>query len=304
MSVRSEVIICRMTERDVIFLGAGFSHAATQGAAPLMRNFFEKLEPRKYWTLTSFLRESYNDPKAANVEEALLKLDQLSAAPLDGVDPFFDECRQRHGEVRRELDRYILELLNDPPIYENWATHLLDGTGPTTTVITTNYDNVAEIILSKQENLRHRCQDTNCHHCKMCSLLNDDHECGGTIADGRRIVTGALLKLHGSIAWRQCNDPKCKGAALILPDAHCRTFKHEKCACCGGECSPVLVPPSMVKSFQRIPEIRRMWNAAYLALKAARSITFVGFSFPRSDASSARFSAARRAGRLSFRTSV
>jgi hypothetical protein len=44
---------------DVVFLGAGFSHAATSGASPLMASFFEDLEKRQYWELWSFLENLF-----------------------------------------------------------------------------------------------------------------------------------------------------------------------------------------------------------------------------------------------------
>jgi len=272
-------------DTDILFLGAGFSRAATDGAAPLMSDFFHALDSRKHWTLSKFLDESFGTFRQANVEEALLKLDQLCASPLVGVDSFFDQCRKRHAEVRKELDLYILERLNNLKIHDgNWAASLLFGASDRTTVITTNYDNLAEAILSHQER-RHRTADTNCHHCKMCRILEVDCGCGsaewGTENPTWR---GSLLKLHGSIAWRRCINPECNPRTCLIPDVHCRPFKNEPCDCCGGACSPVLVPPSMVKTFDSFGQIKRMWNGAYQALLSAESLVIFGFSLPRSDA--------------------
>jgi hypothetical protein len=40
----------------------------------------------------------------------------------------------------------------------------------------------------------------------------------------------------------------------------------------------------MVKSFDDFPGLKRIWNAAFMALSEAKSVLFFGFSFPTSDA--------------------
>ena len=92
-----------IAKTDVVFLGAGFSRAVTVGASPLMSDFFADLDRREHWILWSFLEQLCDDPKSANVEDALLGLDQLATSPLEGMDPFFDQCRRRQQEVRKEL---------------------------------------------------------------------------------------------------------------------------------------------------------------------------------------------------------
>ena len=75
--------------------------------------------------------------------------DQLCLAPLDGRDSFFDACKKRQVEVRRELDEYIIESLGSLHITDdNWLAMTLLRASENTTVITTNYDNLAERILS------------------------------------------------------------------------------------------------------------------------------------------------------------
>jgi hypothetical protein len=268
---------------DVVFLGAGFSKAATGGDAPVMADFFASLDRRKYWELWSFLDQLTDNPRTANVEHTLFALDQLTTSPLEGVEPFFDEVRSRNQRVRRELDSYILERLGHLKIHEdNWAAQVLHRASEATTVITTNYDNLAERILSCQKGLRHRIRNTNCHHCKLCAILSDECECAGglSIQDAWR---GSLLKLHGSISWRQCMNIECQNQQCLLPDQHCRMFTNQKCDTCGGDCSPALIPPSMMKTFDKFRGLKQVWNAAYQAMADAKSMIFWGFSFPTSD---------------------
>jgi hypothetical protein len=272
-----------IAKTDIVFLGAGFSKAVTNGAAPVMADFFATLDRRKYWELWSFLEQLTGNPRIANVEQMLLTLDQLAISPLTGVEPFFDEVRARHHRVRKELDAYMLERLGSLRVAEdNWAAQVLHGASENTTVITTNYDNLAEKILSCQKGLRHHTANTNCHHCKLCRILNDECSCNGD-ASPANIWRGSLLKLHGSISWRRCSNPECLTQECLLPDRHCRVFSSERCTTCGGECGPVLVPPSMVKTFDKFRGLKRVWGAAYEALSSAQSIVFWGFSFPTSD---------------------
>jgi hypothetical protein len=271
---------------DVVFLGAGFSRSVSGGTSPLMFDFFDELDDRKYWLLSKFLTECFDDPRAANVEEALLKLDQLCIGPLQGKDAFIDQCRARQTELKRELDSYILERLGKVTFSEApWAAELLLRVSDTSTVITTNYDNLAESTLSSRPNVRHRGPRSNCHHCRMCRILTEECMYGGVIGhDNEDFWRGSLLKLHGSVAWKMCSSPGCESQLCLVPDPTCRPLYGDKCDCCKQACSPVLVHPSMQKSFDRFRGLRRMWDGAFEALRVCRTIAFFGFSFPTSDA--------------------
>jgi NAD-dependent SIR2 family protein deacetylase len=158
----------------------------------------------------------------------------------------------------------------------------LANASSSTTVITTNYDNLAERVLSSRKGLRHRSANTNCHHCKLCAILNDECSCGGS-QSSESAWRGSLLKLHGSISWRRCRDSTCSSGECLIPDQHCRPFEDEACPSCGGKCGPVLVPPSMLKTFDRFRGLKQVWNSAFRALSQASSVMFWGFSFPPSD---------------------
>lgn len=271
------------TSTDVMFLGAGFSRALSKGKAPLMGTFFDELDDREYWTLSKFLSECFGSPRQANVEEAILRLEQLAVAPFTAsIDAFIGQCRKRYTEVCRELNDYTLIRLSALECTERWVDCILSYCSQSTTVITTNYDNLAERILSNRPNLRHHIEDTNCHHCKMCQIIS-----GSGIAsrvDPDPIWKGALLKLHGSIAWTICSNADCTDKKCMLPDKHCAPAKDGECERCGNKYGPALVLPSMVKKFEALPGIHRMWDSAFSALQQARQVLFFGFSIPSSDA--------------------
>ena len=69
---------------------------------------------------------------------------------MRSLDGWADKWKANSDLLRRELMRYILQRLkHSADISEgNWAANVLAGCGRTTTVISLNYDNIAERILS------------------------------------------------------------------------------------------------------------------------------------------------------------
>lgn len=269
----------RLSEFTVVFLGAGFSRCATVGRAPLMSDFFRGLDNEKYWMLDAFLRKTFSSLEAANIEEALAHLDQMQDSPIH--DEFHDAVRSHDPAIRKELGRYCIDRLGDfswKP--DNWILSNLASVGPTTTVITTNYDNIAERILSGRPGLRHFHAKTNCPHCKMRKLLADAE----TVAlDELTGWQGAILKLHGSVAWKICRNDDCPAKNKLIADRHCRPLDDFICASCDAECEPGIVLPQMKKSYSEFPQLPFIWEAARLALETAESIAIIGFSLPPSD---------------------
>lgn len=270
---------------SVVLLGAGFSRAVSDGQMPLMAGFFDRLDRRKHKRLHSFLHDVFGAPDQANVEDALVNLDQLSDSPLQGRSTM---CRRwsKHGPaVRAELGAYALERLAFADIHDdNWAANVLAQAGDETTVLTTNYDNLAERILSNRTGITHGHGGTNCPHCRMCRILLDNCECGPSSFTERPDWRGSLIKLHGSVAWHMCTNGDCLQHECLVPDPHCRPISTRRCQCCCGNCDPVMVLPTTHKSYERYREIKRMWDAAHDALSDARSLLVFGFSFPTCDA--------------------
>jgi hypothetical protein len=149
--------------------------------------------------------------------------------------------------------------------------------------VTTNYDNIAERVVSNVTGLRHRVSGTNCPHCKMCAILEADCACDADIPVTEEEWRCAILKLHGSIAWRICRNPECVSFECLLPDAQCRPLVNHSCRCCGAMSEPVLVMPSATKNYARFPKIHRMWDGACKALLDAQELVMFGYSLPRTD---------------------
>jgi hypothetical protein len=275
---------------SVLLLGAGFSAAATDGKMPLMKGYFDKLSKTQHPALFEFVSEVGCNHKCAliqdaNVEKVLLTLEQMKTAP----EEMFSGSMKQHfinaSVIESELIDYSLERLKGSLEVDdtNWAAKLLAESGTDTTVVSMNYDNIAERVLSSRKGLRHFGQKPTCPHCRMRRLLERACSCGQKDSDVAEFWQGAVVKPHGSIAWKRCNTQGCCMYDCLVADAHCQPFERSLCNRCNQECSPVLVMPTMSKNYGHIKEISTMWNAMYQAIVHAESILLFGFSLPTSD---------------------
>jgi hypothetical protein len=270
---------------SVIWLGAGFSRCATEGKAPLMRDFFADIDESRFSHLYRYLSARCNPVHAANVEEVLLAVEQMEDCPLPPRLRHSILSAQNPKTVRHELERYSIERLSFGEIdSEHWAAEFLAEADHRTTVITTNYDTVAELILSNRTGAVHCGVTATCHHCNMRAILAEDCNCDANSAPP--VVGGRnapLLKLHGSIAWHVCRNAACSITDCLIARCNCQPCASPRCTCCGDSCKPVLVLPSMKKTFSSYPQLGRMWERAHAAVKGARTFAVFGFSFPQSD---------------------
>lgn len=274
--------------RDVLWLGAGFSACVTSQELPLMGSFFDRLEQFRAPALFCFLKEWYGNPRQANVEDALTALDQLETAPVAAA-----RCKDKLGpgtgtKARRELGTYsIFRLSRWCPEPMHWAYRLLLAVDQSTTVVTTNYDMCAEVILGSRADLKHAgcVPEPDCHNCKTQAILGYDCECGPRTIEAPANGDGAILKLHGSISWRTCRGASCSIKDCIVPT---HDWFNTCCTCCNGPTEPVLVLPAMTKSYAGFPHLHRMWDNALGAIERAERLLIFGFSFPASDAAITR----------------
>ena len=275
---------------SVVVVGAGFSSAATDGKLPLMTGYFDRLKKDEFPDLFEFVRQVGCNQicqriEDANVERVLLAVDQIRSSPDAVLEGWLDRWKKQLPAIQEQLSYYTLARLRDAlqVSNENWAAQLLANCGPGTTVLSMNYDNIAEKVLSNRKGMRHGNRYPTCPHCKMRLLLHRACSC-----DGREKLTddswqGAIIKPHGSIAWRRCLNPKCCSFECLVADEQCRPFEPCQCPACNASCAPVLVMPTMSKNLNDLPEIATMWQAARLALCQAESLLLFGFSLPTSD---------------------
>ena len=117
-----------------------------------------------------------------------------------------------------------------------------------------------------------------------------------------------LLKLHGSMDWGYCGGcgrvrlfqtqewlAKQEGrqATGSLKDGVPTTlnqlaeilldpYRAARCADCGGDLRPMIIPPTLAKNYAN-SHIRRIWSHAEHALRNATALWFVGYSLPVDD---------------------
>jgi NAD-dependent SIR2 family protein deacetylase len=268
------------SEPTVYLLGAGFSACATNGELPVMAGFFDWLTPQKYPLLREFVEDVTADVDRANIEEVIEILDQLQDAPLSDLGGKIKKWQPQVHELRRHLARYCLDRLGHGKwSADHWSSCVLATADSATTVITTNYDNVAESILSHKVGATHCGDQPTCHHCRMRRILLRDCECSEAPAKNWPHWRGSVLKLHGSIAWKTCYNPGCRQYQCLVADQHCRPYEDCRCSCCGELCQPVIVLPSHRKSYREYPHLNRMWDSAADAMREAASLLVFGFSF-------------------------
>ena len=274
---------------SIVLVGAGFSAAATDGDLPLMKGFFDRLERKTFPELFEFVNAVGCDNvckcvQEANVERVLLVLDQIRTSPDSLLPGWFDSWKPNVTKMEDQFYNYTLSRLRKSAIPNgNWAADVLSRCGPETTIISMNYDNIAERVLSGRRGMIHGGDRPTCPHCKMRLILERGCSCGFRVPFADESWQGALIKLHGSIAWRRCVNPGCCSYQCLVADQHCRPFDPCQCTNCGANCAPVLVMPTMSKNLVNLPEISAMWRTAQLAFDKAESLLMVGFSLPTSD---------------------
>lgn len=275
---------------SVVLLGAGFSYAATDGAMPLMKGFFSELTQEAYPELFNFVRTVGCNRRCpsmadANVEQVLLAFDQMRTAPQRALSGELATFRGMCEQLRRDFATYTLNRLNSCPGWdsENWAVQLLACIGSKTTVVSMNYDNIAESILANRRGMTHQLPNATCPHCRMRAILQYACSCSVRHEKVDDVWRGAVLKPHGSIAWKQCINADCCQHECLVADEQCRPFEDCNCPYCAETCIPVMILPTMSKDLSQHPEISVMWQAFEHAIAEAETLLIFGFSLPASD---------------------
>jgi hypothetical protein len=236
---------------SVVIVGAGFSAAATDGKLPLMTGYFDRLRREEFLDLFDFVTEvgcnrTCERIELANVERVLLALDQIRTSPQALLTDWLGGWKPKLASIQSQMSLYTLARLRDSleVAPENWAAHLLAGCGPRTTVVSMNYDNIAERVLSNRPGMRHNGLSPNCPHCKMRLLLQHACSCDSKSDNLGDAWRGAVIKPHGSISWRRCLNHDCCSYECLVPDERCMPFEPCDCPHCGVGCAPSARPPA------------------------------------------------------------
>jgi len=98
----------------------------------------------------------------------------------------------------------------------------------------------------------------------------------------------ALYKLHGSLNWLYC--PSCQELVVTQSDEGVQYIFSQSqqsskgvCDQCGGRYEPLIITPSLTKSYANLL-LNEIWRQAEDRLARADQVVFVGYSLPDADA--------------------
>lgn len=280
-------------------IGAGASKAMFD--LPVMAEFFKPFDQSKYPHLTAFMN-SYFRPTweeqgcHPSLEEVVTALELRN----DQFGSFGQEIDYKATEARRELDRFLLERLAVIGAH-NKAKAILSKIGIEIsefankeeidrTIISLNYDLGLDTVLrevstkTQHQELKHGTILE-----RMYSILGQTRVNAG---DRPSIYwkyknKGYYLKLHGSLDWLFCSNANCYNHQQFFPNYFPEPDSNDRigdpCGLCGTPLSPVIVPPTLLKSFDKFPKLGLLWNLASKELSEAQRIIVFGISFSSSD---------------------
>ena len=284
--------------KTVFVLGAGAS-AASDFHLPVMKGFMTQLDHHDYrvHNLCRYCDQTFpfsyepghlhGEYAGLNLEEVFtqLELDLAGFASIRGWS--VEELLAARGELLAYVESALdLERYARP---DGCAMHkqLLSETfkeDSLSSILTLNYDMVVDVTMNAA------CRDQKDKPLwRMYSLLG---VLPGFFQVSRptsrtKPQKGLFLKLHGSVDWAFCPNPNCMHheniGASWLGLGNRPTKAGDICASCGTDFEPVIVPPTMKKSFEQFPKLGLIWRLAHEELKVADKVVFFGVSMAESD---------------------
>lgn len=249
---------------------AGFPNSENGVTPPVSKTFFDKaisLASRghvnfdDYPNLNNFLLQYYNrDLSVANgldIEEVLTYIDMAE-----------------NNEARDDLLRFIAVVL-DRTLYGTqcpYHSRLLDCLRPQDVVINFNWDLILDNIVAVSNQHPEYCSDA--------LKVIDAHRLNGD----ERQTPPKILKLHGSLNWMECKSCSKTFAFMLEGKTATRHYQgmQKPCPECNGDTKPLLIPPTLLKSYEH-RVIKDVWRRAEIALSNAEEVTVIGYSLPPTD---------------------
>lgn len=288
----------------VVFLGAGATKSCggpeTNEILPKIHEHAAKAENvESLGRLKEFLEQEFHVREGAPEEHypSLPLVMSLIDTALDRRQDFNERWDlEAMNDLRQQIELGIWEVLEGQlehaPTNNHWLLFdlLFPAAGEDPCVISTNYDLIADATLMFLSESRPEAG---------AEARPPDYRCSLTLlpdaADGATSF-GTLLKLHGSLNWRNCRNCRrlqlgVTSAKLFLkiiqrladPDVEKRLEPGgDACPECGTRLRPLLIAPTHMKDY-RNPHVTRVWYEAERVLRAARRVVFVGYSLPEDD---------------------
>lgn len=277
--------------QTVLLLGAGTS-AASKFALPTMRGFFTESSLASFPELRDFLTWFFATGTLVdwNLEEVMAYLDLQRVR--EGV--WLDEPPTPGAEgLYRQLLSYVTGRLSTDESHCELHVQLFRFLGPRDSIITINYDLVADRALEQIDprDPRHGGLPEYSRLAKVSGLLGHLDLLVGpppSLLDRER-QQGFYLKLHGSLDWLYCPTAGCYNNANIfhsggsLPAIRLGQGPGLPCRVCGSTLRMFIVPPVARKHIDDRGRLAFLWNLAWRELIDADRIVIVGMSLPPTD---------------------
>jgi len=292
-----------MSDETVFVVGAGFTRAFVP-QAPLLVDDYKILCLRKNFKsfphAVSVLDQALSEYNDGSVDLEKL-MTRVSGMPYDAVD-----ARHELALLETALRRNLVKRITDAKAQVDWAglqkvARL--GFERRASFVTFNYDDILEAALWEVAQNWAQSPDWDPYgrpawhpdggygfYCRPSIVCVSDVL---SLMDQTRIL---VLKLHGSINWRtRLGEGATSGPAAILHHEDWyspRTGPRVPLISTDIieqhlESAPFIIPPVLVKAELAVhPVLSVVWKLAYEQLKAAKTVTFIGYSLPVTDLAS------------------
>jgi hypothetical protein len=283
---------------EVFVLGAGFSRALVPQSPLLVDDYgIKELQSRfsRFPHARAILDDAYREFGNGRVDLERL-MTRLSGMPYDAID-----ARRECGLVETGLRQTLVaKLRTAKAAHVNWERLRLFAhrvLSSESSIVTFNYDDVvdealwrAAIELSRDDPIWHPDGGYG-FYCRPSSVC---------VTDTMRYMNetpSLLLKLHGSINWRsRLGESLLRGPGGVLHHQDWTPSIQEIEDQTGAPISrieshlepePFIVPPVLAKTeLSTHPVLSIIWKLAYEKLASANSVTFIGYSLPKTDLAS------------------
>jgi hypothetical protein len=283
-------------QKTVYFLGAGASKAS-DFHLPTMKEFFKgaNFTGEGYQNLKRFIDNKFPGLPIEKLDlEEVVTTIELSADTFGALgghpEPYIYESKI-------ELDKYITAKLNIDTtkpctLHEKIIATELAGNNSADSIVTLNYDLVVDstLYMKSPRSNGGKYLESDCLLVRMYDLLGVTlyTDTGESLTPPHEKASlGFYLKLHGSIGWFYCPNPECGYHQRFFPNRFGSDSSHNKlgdlCNLCGSPVASVIVPPTMYKTFEKLPKLGLLWSLAYRELNISDRIVVFGVSFAPSD---------------------
>ena len=276
-------------DHTVVLLGAGASKGSEK-SLPTMQGFFGPTLEAIHPELARFLAWFYGHENLDryNVEDVLSYLDLAharvpkwtGAASVGALNPQMPSYELLLDYISTRLE------VTGPPC--SLHRQLIERLQPADTILTLNYDRVCDDALKDLETQKGG-PAVGDRLSKLSGLLGRPAFMGGEPVAllPRETASGFYLKLHGSLDWLYCPNPRCENASryYALSSEHIVDGQEagRPCRRCGNLLRAFIVPPIATKAIEHEGPLAFIWSVALNALAHAKKIVVVGVSFTPSD---------------------